>query len=327
MDTLSFRTEIQLFKNNISLTHCHKIAIVGSCFAQNIGEKLYNNKFNIILNPFGILFNPASIAQSLEFLVSKNEFSDKDLNYKQDEWFSFNHHSDYSSPNKIDCLHKINTDFLFAKNFINTADFLIITLGSSIAYRLKSSNCIIANCHKFPSDCFEKIHLTSQESTKLLNHAISTLRKNNPSLKIIFTLSPVRYIKDNFMENSLSKANLRIAINQLENEISDCYYFPTFEIMIDDLRDYRFYNQDLIHPSTLAVDYIWHKFSQTFFNNETLDLNLAISDINTAFNHRLKNPNSEASINFKKNILTKIIALTLKHPYLDFEKEKKYFSK
>ena len=326
MEKICFRTEIQPFDKNIFINHRQKLLFLGSCFAENIGEKLIVNKFNVLLNPFGILFNPASIAQSINFLISKKEFFEEELINYHDQWLSFNHHSNFYHDNKQDCLNHINTILLKGKKYLYTADYILITLGSSIVYRLKSTNCIVANCHKFPSESFNKTHLTSTESTRLLTEAIGNLRLINPSIKIIFTLSPVRYIKDDFIENSLSKANLRVAINELQNKFSDIFYFPAYEIMMDDLRDYRFYNQDLIHPSPLAIDYIWHYFSQSYFNSETLSINSMVNDITHAYQHRLKNPESEESKKFKKNSLTNIIALITKYQFLNFEKEISYFT-
>ncbi len=326
MDTLLFRTQIHKPEALTSINHQHNIMMLGSCFAENIAKKMKAKKFNILLNPYGVIFNPASIAQGINFLLSKNKFTTEDLTHTPDEYLSFYHHSYFSAPNKEECLHKINSRFLQAKDFLKTADYIIITLGSSIAYRLKSTNNIVANCHKYPANSFEKIHLSANESQELLSNSIATLKKTNPHIQIIFTLSPVRYIKNDFTENSLSKANLRIAIQQIQHQFSNAYYFPAFEIMIDDLRDYRYYNQDLIHPSPLAIDYIWKYFKQSYFDKNTLTLNAKINEINQAFQHRLKQPHSEKTKLFKNNILHKIITLNEAHPHLDFQNEKSYFS-
>lgn len=326
MDTLLFRTQTHKPKTLTSINHQHKIMMIGSCFAENVAEKMKAKKFNVLVNPYGVIFNPASIAQGIDFLLSKNEFTAEDLTHTPDEYLSFYHHSHFSAPTQQDCLRKINDRFLQAKDFLKTTDYIIITLGSSIAYRLKSTNNIVANCHKFPAKTFEKIHLSANESQELLSNSIATLKKINPPIQIIFTLSPVRYIKDDFIENSLSKANLRIAIHQMQHQFSNIHYFPAFEIMIDDLRDYRFYNQDLIHPSSLAIDYIWKYFEQSYFDKNTLTLNAKIDEIDRAFQHRLQQPHSEKSKLFKKTTLHKIIALSNEYPYLDFKNEKLYFS-
>ncbi len=325
MKNNNFRTEIQIFKSNTSINHQHKILIIGSCFAENIGVELIKNKFQVLINPFGVLFNPASIAQCLNNIIFKDKFTEDELFFHNEEWISFQHHSDFSNTDKKHCIQYINQQFIESKSFLKTADFLLITLGSSIAYRLKSNQQIVANCHKLPANSFYKIHLDYYETNKLLQECIDNIKNINPKIKIIFTLSPVRYIKESFIENSLSKAHLRIAIEKLLNTYEATEYFPAFEIMMDDLRDYRFYQPDNIHPSDLAISYIWKIFSQTYFNEETKKLNLQINEITNAYHHTIRNQNTNASKLFKNKFLSKINTLTKTFPYLDFTKEKQHF--
>lgn len=326
MDKISFRTEIQIDKSNFDINHQHKILLTGSCFVENIGTKLQEKKFNVLTNPFGILFNPASIAQSIDDLIIKQAFTEDELVFFNEEWVSFKHHSDFSNPDKAKCLKHINQVFLESKRFIRNADFLFITLGTSIAYRLHSSKNIVANCHKLPANQFEKIHLSTTESLELLAKSLTALRTVNPNIKIIFSLSPVRYIKDNFTENSLSKANLRVCIDELMKSFSNTYYFPAYEILMDDLRDYRFYNADKIHPSPLAIDYIWECFCQTYFNKETQSLNDALNTISNAYHHIVKKTNNAIVKKFKHTYLLKTNQLLKEYPFLDLKKEKIYFS-
>ncbi len=321
----NFRTEIQILRSNTLINHQDKLLMIGSCFAENIGEKLIENKFQLLLNPFGVLYNPASIAQCLNNLVFKEKFTEEDVFFHNEEWFSFQHHSDFSHSNQQDCLRNINQQFLASKAFLKTADFLLITLGSSIAYQLKSTRQIVANCHKLPADTFHKIHLNNHEISQILKESIDNIKHIKPNIKIIFTLSPVRYIKDSFIENSLSKAHLRIAIDDLINTYESTEYFPAFEIMMDDLRDYRFYQLDNIHPSPLSIDYIWNIFSQTYFSEETQKLNRQIDEITNAYHHNIKNENTEAAKKFKNKFLVKINKLLETFPYLDFSNEKKHF--
>ena len=326
MESFSFRTEIHPLKYSININHSHKLLLIGSCFAENISEKLTHYKFTLSSNPFGILFNPASIAQCINDLIYKDNFSEDELMYYNEEWVSFKHHGNFSNPDKHKCLQEINAKLKESKLFIKKTDYFFITLGSSVAYRLLSSGEIVANCHKLPTSRFQKVFLTAQDSTKLLYESISNLKKINPSLKIIFTLSPVRYIKDDFIENSLSKANLRLAIHELSKSCPDIYYFPAYEIMMDDLRDYRFYNPDKIHPSETAINYIWNFFEQTFFNSETKKCNEYIKEIDMALRHKPKNTHSQAYIKFKETQLKKIYDLINTFPYLDLKKEIKFFS-
>ena len=326
MKTLSLRTEIQDIEYPITINHSHTLMLIGSCFVENISEKLALHKFRISTNPFGILFNPASIAQCINDLIYKDAFTEQELFYYNETWNSFKHHSQFSNPDKEKCLAHINATLQAHKSYIKNTHFLLITLGSSIAYRQLTNGEIVANCHKLPAAHFQKIFLSADESTQALLDSIANLKSINPSVHIIFTLSPVRYIKDNFMENSLSKAHLRIAIDKLCHSFSNVYYFPAYEIMLDDLRDYRFYDTDKIHPSDIAIDYIWQFFENSWMNAETKDVNVCLNDIHNAYMHRPNNLHSEAHIKFKETQLAKINDLMKKSPYLDFTKEINYFS-
>lgn len=326
METFSFRTEIHPIKYTFNINHTHKLLFIGSCFADNLSQKLIQYKFNTLHNPFGVLFNPASIAQVINDILFIKNYDEKDLVYYNEEWISFKHHGSFSNPDKRKCLHFINSKLKESKLYIKNVDFIFITLGTSLAYKLKSNNEIVSNCHKFPASHFEKVFLTADESMKLLYESIMNVKKINPLVKIIFTLSPVRYIKDDFMENSLSKAHLRMAIDELTKKCSDIYYFPAYEIMIDDLRDYRFYNPDKIHPSDTAIDYIWNFFSQAFFNAETKKCNSNIQEIYMALLHKPKNKDSILYKMFKDKQLEKIHEIKKTYLYIDFTNEINFFS-
>jgi len=326
MEPLSFRTEIHPMKYTFKINHTHKLLFIGSCFADNLSKKLNQHKFNTLNNPFGVLFNPASIAHRINDILFKKNYDENDLTYYNEEWISFKHHGSFSNPDKQKCLHQINSKLKESKIFIKNVDFVFITLGTSIAYQLKSSKEIVSNCHKFPASHFVKVFLSADESLKLLYDCIINVNKINPNVKIIFTLSPIRYIKDDFIENSLSKAHLRIAIHELTKKFSSVFYFPAFEILMDDLRDYRFYNPDKIHPSETAIDYMWNFFSQAFFNAETMKCNNYIKDINMALLHKPKNKDSQLYKLFKDKQLKKVYNIMQSYPYLDFKNEIKFFS-
>jgi hypothetical protein len=319
----TFRTEIPQQKAGMTLSHNDKIMLIGSCFAENIGEKLSKYKFPTDVNPFGILFNPVSIAQSLSILSDSFLFQESDLHFHSGEWVSFLHHGKFSNSDKKECLRSINEKLVESREFLKNTDFLVLTLGSSIAYRYKGN--IVANCHKIPQKEFEKQMLSVQDIVSNLQDSIEKVRAINNNIRLIFTVSPVRYIKNDVTENTLSKARLIVAVHELIRCVADSYYFPAFEIMMDDLRDYRFYSSDMAHPSPLAIDYIWKNFSYAFFNNETVQLNKSIEEVVTAKNHRLKNPFSAVSQRFKEEQLKKIQRIQTDFPHINFEDEVKYF--
>ena len=320
----SFRTEILKQKAEISISHKDNIMFMGSCFAENIGEKLTEYKFTTNVNPFGILFNPVSIAQNLNILTDTFLFQESNLHFFHGEWFSFLHHGKFSHPNREKCLEIINEKLVSSRFFLQKTNFLILTLGTTIAYRYKGN--IVANCHKIPQKEFEKQILNIQDIVSNLTNSIEKIKKINKDIQLIFTVSPVRYIRDNMIGNTLSKASLIVAVHELIRCIENSYYFPSFEIMMDDLRDYRFYNEDMVHPSPQAIDYIWKNFSYTFFDEQTLNLNKTIKNILLAINHRIKNPDLEESKQFKEIQIKKIEQIQLLYPHIKLTKELEHFS-
>ncbi|MDR1793661.1 MAG: GSCFA domain-containing protein [Bacteroidales bacterium] len=321
----TFRTEYLPQKAEFTISHRDKIMLIGSCFAVNIGEILHLHKFQTDSNPLGIVFNPASVSQSLELLCGEKIFTENDLLYFDNQWISLSHHGDFSSPDKEQCLQNINQRLQKSRIFLQNADYLIITLGTSEIYRYKKTAQIVANCHKIPSTEFEKTMLSVEDTVACLTKAINCIQLINSQLKIIFTVSPVRYLKGSMTGNALSKARLLCAVNELITKFSHLSYFPSYEIMTDDLRDYRFYDIDKIHPSKEAVLYLWHIFECMYFDDKTLKINQLTKEITTAAQHRFKNPHSVASSQFKQQILNKIENLLTQEPYLDFEQELEYF--
>ena len=319
-----FRTAIQQSKTEYPLSHPNSFLLMGSCFSENIGEKLTKYKFPTYINPFGILFNPASIAQSLDRLTDASLFQEDDLHFQNKEWISFSHHGRFSHPDKEKCLSAINEKLVKSRAFLQTADVLVLTLGTGISYTYQGT--VVANCHRLPQREFQKQMLEIQDIVSSLAKSIEKIKTVNQNIRVIFTISPVRYIKNNLMENALSKARLIAAVHELIRRIENSDYFPAYEIMMDDLRDYRFYNEDMIHPSPLAIDYIWDVFSHVFFSHETTRLNALIEEIAEARNHRLKNPLSDETKRFKAEQLKKIQKIQSDYPYIDFEEEVRYFS-
>ncbi|MFH0734518.1 MAG: GSCFA domain-containing protein [bacterium] len=320
---MEFRTEIKLDKSKILIDPKDKILSLGSCFADNIGDYFEKYRFEILKNPFGVLYNPASIYNLLNIVHEEKIFTQDDLIFDQEEWHSFYHHSNFSSHNVMQVLDNINTNQLKVKKYLPGADVVIITLGTSIVYEYKQTKNIVANCHKIPAEKFNKIKLSLEEVINYLQKTITLLKTYNKNIKIVFTVSPVRHWKDGAVENHISKSILLLAIINVLNE--NIMYFPSYEIMMDDLRDYRFYKQDKIHPNETAVEYIWEKFSGVMFTANCLDLMNKIERINDALNHRPRNIKSEKHQIFIRRQINIIKELINTYPHLKMDEDIKYF--
>ncbi len=259
-----------------------KVACVGSCFAENIGRNLDLLPLKVLNQPLGTLFHPNAIAKALEIQsVSKDEI------YEQGEYFNHpSFHSNFVSKNANELIQKINSTQNDTVHFLNEANWLIITLGTSFQYLDKFLNKWVVNCHKMPGSRFTKQLSTVQEMFDSLSAGINNLKSINPALKIILTVSPVRHTKDGIPENSLSKALLRVLVDQICAAEKNTYYFPAFEIMMDELRDYRFYEADLIHPNKQAVNYIWQKFKETYLTDNLKAMDKIYSQLYLTMSHR-----------------------------------------
>jgi len=265
---VNFRTNIQLQKEENQIDYASKLLLIGSCFSENISKKLAYFKFDAASNPFGILFNPKAI-ETL-FLNSLNEkiYTEKDVFLLNERWHCFDAHSDLSAADKNELLHNLNLAVKSTNKRLKEATHIIITLGTSFTYRFIETNAIVGNCHKVPQKKFAKELLSIDEISASLKTICDRISAINPKATVIFTVSPVRHIKDGFVENSLSKAHLTSAIHKSLGEV-DGKYFPSYEIMMDDLRDYRFYNSDMIHPNETAIDYIWEHFKHVWIQENT----------------------------------------------------------
>ena len=295
---MKFRTEVMVLRAEFRIAYPDKIMMLGSCFVENISEKLLSANFQADVNPFGIVYNPVSVANSLYDLINNRAFTEDDLFLHQGVYHSFAHHSRFSDTNKEAVLEQINTRGKQSSAFLREATVLIITFGTANTYRLLSSDKVVSNCHKLPAKLFREERLSVNQIVEEWNRLIESL----PNLKILFTVSPIRHWKDGAHENQLNKATLLLAINELIKANKNCSYFPSYEIMLDDLRDYRFYAEDMIHPSSQAVDYIWEKFSNTYFDTKTKELIKEWESIQKALNHRPFNPDSEEHKQFLKEV-------------------------
>lgn len=266
-----FRTTLALTESSVKISHDDKIVLMGSCFAQEMGEKMTRFHFDVCLNPFGILFNPFSLLNALRRIVAREYFTMDDLSSNGRLFYSFEHHGNYSGINPEKVLDGINNSIEQANHYLKSGRFLVITFGSAWVYRQISSGKIVANCHKFPQNLFSKELLTNQDISKEWIRIREELRIFNPNLEVIMSVSPVRYLRDGFSGNQLSKSHLLLAVNEI-CKMDNTTYFPSYEIQMDDLRDYRFYKADMLHPSAEAIQYIWDQFGKCHVQNDSLSL-------------------------------------------------------
>lgn len=321
-----FRTQLSLAASKQSISHQDCLLCIGSCFAESMGARLTENKFKVVLNPFGILFNPVSIALSIQHLLHGKCYQADELFHHRDLWHSLDHHSRFSTPSAETTLEKINTAIQIGQEQLTKATFLLITLGSAHVWTYEPQNRIVANCHKLPAKDFSRRRLSMEETTEALYPVFAALGQQNPNLQIILTVSPVRYLRDGFVENQLSKATLLLACEQLRQRLPQVQYFPAYELLMDDLRDYRFYGEDLVHPSNTAVNYIWKRFGEVFFSSVTQQLLTEIEAIRQAAQHRPFQPNSTAHQQFIQRQLSLINQLEARHPGLQLAEERAIFT-
>ncbi|HMQ48447.1 MAG TPA: GSCFA domain-containing protein [Saprospiraceae bacterium] len=319
----SFRTQLPIQKGQISINYSSRLLGVGSCFAENIGRRMQTLKWQIAINPFGILYNPISISKGLERLLKQQFYTESELFFHQELWHSFDHHSVFSHPSKTHGLQQINERFQESGILLKQMDRLIITLGTAYVFVNKTNGQVVGNCHKVSSSQFDRRRLSVAEVEHSLGEIIPLLKKALPALEVILTVSPVRHIRDGLVENQRSKACLLLAVESLVEQFSYVHYFPAYELMIDDLRDYRFFEADLIHPNELAIDYIWEHFLETYVSFGDRPLMGEVQKIVQATAHRPFHPSTEQHQRFVKSQLFKIQQLEDKHPFLNFELEKR----
>ncbi|MEM9990896.1 MAG: GSCFA domain-containing protein [Bacteroidota bacterium] len=317
-----FRTPIPTPSFPFQLRHRDQLLSIGSCFAENIGSRLATSKFAICQNPFGILYNPMSILRGLQLIQAGYSFAENDLFLSRGLWHSFQHHSQFSNTDPKQVLTQLQSSLDAAHKTLQKCRCLFLTFGTAYVYQHIESDEIVANCHKLPASQFRKYRLATSEIVASYRALLVALNTTFPNLQIILTISPVRHIKDGILENQRSKATLLLAADTLCEIFDFVHYFPSYEYLMDDLRDYRFYAEDMLHPSKVAVDYIWRQFQQSFFSATTLQLQKKIEKISKSAAHRPFQVGSEAHQTFLRNLLTRIEILTREHPYLNFKQEK-----
>jgi lysophospholipase L1-like esterase len=318
---MQFRTQIPISKTNNPIDYNSKIISIGSCFAENMAEKFDYFKFQNQTNPFGIIFNPVSIEKIISRVIKQEFYTEKDVFFYNERWHSYEVHSDLSNSDRQELLETLNKAILETGKQLKEATHIIITYGTSWIYRNIESDEIVANCHKVPQKQFIKQLLSVNEIEQSIQNTIDLIGILNPQINFIFTVSPVRHVKDGFAENQLSKShlfaslhsNLKSKINNLKLE-----YFPSYEIMMDELRDYRFYTEDMLHPNQVAIDYIWHKFSENYISENSIKTMEEISDIQKSLRHRSFNPESEQHKKFLSKLQQKINAIQEKWNHIKF---------
>ena len=306
---MNFRTDIQLKKERNQIDYNAQLLLIGSCFSENISEKLNYFKFNTYSNPFGILFNPAAIELLITNAVNEKTYTENDIFQHNERWHCFDAHSALSNTDKKKLLHNLNAAIQKTHQQLCKSTHIIITLGTAWVYRFIETDFIVGNCHKVPQKKFLKELLPSDEILASLENMSALIKDVNPNTNIIFTVSPVRHLKDGFVENSQSKALLLTAIHQFIDKRKQLYYFPSYEIMLDDLRDYRFYNSDMIHPNETAINYIWERFVNVWIHDNSIAIMKEVDSIQKGLAHKPFHPNAEQHKLFLATIQSKIKVL------------------
>ena len=316
---MQFRTKIPLTPKDPKIDYRSKILMIGSCFVENIGDKLDYYKLQNLRNPFGILFHPGAIENFMSHAINAHEYSSEDIFYHNERWHCFEAHSVLSDPNKAELLRKLNQNLQLIRNYLTKTSHIVITLGTAWVYKNIETGNLVANCHKLPQKTFSKELLSLVEIEGSLHSLISAIKTINPDLAIIFTVSPVRHLKDGFVENQISKAHLIAAMHKVINE-NDSFvnYFPAYEIMMDELRDYRFYAEDMLHPNALAITYIWEKFVDVWFSSGAVSTLKHVESIQKSLAHRPFDEDSISYQKFSQKLQDKIEALKTQIPHISF---------
>ncbi len=319
----NFQTEVKVPAFGWKTGYKKSTIFIGSCFTENIGNKMVTLKYPADLNPFGILYNPASIAHGLQFLLQIKHFTINDLIENNGLFHSFYHHGRFSSPDSEKALREINHRIDTSSSFLQNAGFLFLSFGTAWVYEYKPTGQTVSNCHKIPDKEFRRFRLTPGEITVEYRQLLPEIWKINPDLKVIFTVSPIRHWKDGAIENQRSKATLLLSIDNIIRGFGEerCNYFPSYEIMMDELRDYRFYDEDMIHLSSSAINHIWNIFQTSLIEDESQKISKNIQKIISAVNHKPNNMFTHEHLYFLRESLKKAQHLQNKFPYINLTHE------
>lgn len=316
---MDFRTPVEWHGESEEIKYSDHVLLMGSCFAENVGGLLLENKFSCDVNPFGILYNPLSIAKALRQMLDGKVYTMDDLFDSGGQWHSWMHHSSFSSTDADECLNRINSRLEKAASALPRTSWLIMTWGTAFGYEKDSE--VVGNCHKQPDRLFTRRLLDVDTICGEWNDTLREAKQRFPGLKVMLSVSPIRHLKDGLHGNQISKSVLLLAIDRLCRELDFCHYFPSYEIVMDELRDYRFYAEDMLHPSPLAVKYIWECFCSTYMSKDTQRVMKEWADIQKGLAHRPFNPDSDAYRRFLSQIVLKIEELKEKFPYFEVQKE------
>ncbi|MES2704177.1 MAG: GSCFA domain-containing protein [Bacteroidota bacterium] len=322
---LSLTLDIPALKK--PLIHTDSVLLIGSCFTEHISDRLQQHKFRVLSNPHGILFNPLSVASSLDSYITGRQYTEDELFPLNELWNSWDHHTRFSHTGKQAALAGINESQTATAEFIRKADCIIVTLGSAFQYYLRDSGKPVANNHRAPAQWFEKKLLSTDEIVTALSTTLQQLFSVNPYVQVLFTISPVRHIRDGVVDNNRSKARLIEAVHTLCENFEKATYFPAYELVIDILRDYRFYDIDFVHPNYLATSFVWEQFVKACIAPDAKELMKEVQEIAIARAHRTRFPDTMAHKKFMNSYAEKVRALKSKYPHLDMESELEYFSK
>lgn len=329
MSGFQFHTEVNIPNYPWRTGYKKTNIFMGSCFTENVGNKMARLKYEVDINPFGILYNPVSVANGINILMNNQIFQKEDLVQHDNLWHSFYHHGRFSSPDSEEALQKMNDRIKSASRNLEQAGFLFITFGTAWVYNYRKTGLTVSNCHKIPAKEFSRQRLTVDEIVEVFVPKLNRLWEMNPGLNVIFTVSPIRHWKDGAVENQRSKATLILAVDQIIRNANEnrCSYFPSYEIVMDELRDYRFYSTDMIHLTDTAVDYIWEKFQNNLIEPESIKLSQQVQKIIKAVNHKPFNKFTIENLRFLNQTFKQTEQLMQKHHFLDLENEKNFLYK
>lgn len=318
---MQFRTTINIAPSGLALDHSHRTLMIGSCFSEHIAERMHRAGFHVVSNPFGIMFNPASIVRTIERLAMAQPYSTDDLTLNGERWVSFDFHGDFASRSAEQAVERMNCALEQGAKALRESDTVVLTLGTAWVYRLSGE--VVANCHKMSAQSFSREMMSVDEIVELLTRTIETFLRDK---RVVLTISPVRHVSDGLGDNSLSKATLRVAVARVAQRCEQVGYFPSFEIMNDDLRDYRFYEADMVHPSSVAVDYIWERWCEWAIAPSAIEPMHEAERLWRAAHHRPTDPQSEAHRDFCRKMNERIDRLLAQYPAVNCEELRPFFA-
>jgi hypothetical protein len=323
---MELRTTFDISPSVLKITHEDPVLFTGSCFSASIGRKFELGHLPVMINPSGTVYNPVSVFNTIGRLMSGEHYEIKDLHEYNGMWVSFDHYMDFSSSNPVKTLESVNSRLDEARKFLEGARFLFITFGTARVYRWNETGRIVSNCHKIPSAYFTNELLAVNDIVSLWDSCLDALKAGYPELKVVFTISPVRHWKDGAHGNQVSKSVLFLGVEELLRHPSKPMYLPAYELLMDDLRDYRYYNDDMLHPSSSAIEYIWEAFSNCYFDEKTRELWNEIYGISKAVTHRIQSGSVTEKKKFADTMISRIDSITKKKPGIDLSSERSHFA-